>query len=373
MRAGRREGDVLRCHTRRAARAGADDARADRRGHRLHRDDVRGGAARGRRRDRGRAARRLRARAAAGPPRRARAGDGLLPLRLGRDRRAVGAGRARARPRRDRRLGRPPRQRDPGHRRRRPDDPLRVAAPVAVLSRHGRPGRAGRDARQPPAAGGTGDDEYLEAFETVERAVRRFEPELLLVSAASTPTSTTHSPTCELSADGFARARAAAAGLAPASPPCSRAATTSDAARPRRGGARGLFSAASRRASAGSTVRQVASGRLGRKHVRGAGRGPKGVRRLAAGMPRAPRGLGPGSPLRPAGRLALLLPPVHVDVGLCEQADDSGPPAVGRRDADAGGRDDRPERVSTTACRSRCSSSCARFSSRQYTRARPSR
>jgi acetoin utilization deacetylase AcuC-like enzyme len=34
-----------------------------------------------------------------------------------------------------------------------------------------------------PLPAGTGDDAYLEAFETVERAVRRFEPELLLVSA----------------------------------------------------------------------------------------------------------------------------------------------------------------------------------------------
>jgi acetoin utilization deacetylase AcuC-like enzyme len=34
-----------------------------------------------------------------------------------------------------------------------------------------------------PLPPGTGDDEYLEAFATVERAVRRFEPELLLVSA----------------------------------------------------------------------------------------------------------------------------------------------------------------------------------------------
>ena len=54
-----------------------------------------------------------------------------------------------ARARRDPRLGRPPRQRHAGHRRRRPDDPLRLAAPVAVLSRHRRAGRAGRDAAQP--------------------------------------------------------------------------------------------------------------------------------------------------------------------------------------------------------------------------------
>jgi acetoin utilization deacetylase AcuC-like enzyme len=34
-----------------------------------------------------------------------------------------------------------------------------------------------------PLPAGTGDEAYLEAFETVERAVQRFEPELLLVSA----------------------------------------------------------------------------------------------------------------------------------------------------------------------------------------------
>ena len=59
----------------------------------------------------------LRDLATAGPPRRARPRDGLLPLRQRRDRRALGAGGARARSRRDRRLGRPPRQRHAGHRR----------------------------------------------------------------------------------------------------------------------------------------------------------------------------------------------------------------------------------------------------------------
>jgi len=34
-----------------------------------------------------------------------------------------------------------------------------------------------------PLGAGTGDDEYLASFETVEHAVRRFEPDLLLVSA----------------------------------------------------------------------------------------------------------------------------------------------------------------------------------------------
>ncbi len=47
----------------------------------------------------------------------------------------------------------------------------------------GGPGEQGDTLVNLPLPAGTGDDEYLEAFQTVERAVRRFEPELLLVSA----------------------------------------------------------------------------------------------------------------------------------------------------------------------------------------------
>jgi acetoin utilization deacetylase AcuC-like enzyme len=47
----------------------------------------------------------------------------------------------------------------------------------------GGPGEQGDTLVNIPLAAGTGDAAYLEAFETVERAVRRFEPELLLVSA----------------------------------------------------------------------------------------------------------------------------------------------------------------------------------------------
>ena len=110
--------------------------------------------------------------------------DGLLHLRLDRDRRALGPGRARARPRGDPRLGRPPRQRDAGDRRRRPDDPLRLAPPVAVLPRHGRPGRAGRHAAQPPARRRHGRRGLPGGVRRRRRhAVAAFEPELLLVSA----------------------------------------------------------------------------------------------------------------------------------------------------------------------------------------------
>jgi acetoin utilization deacetylase AcuC-like enzyme len=47
----------------------------------------------------------------------------------------------------------------------------------------GGPGEQGPTLVNVPLAAGTGDAEYLEAFETVERAVSAFEPELLLVSA----------------------------------------------------------------------------------------------------------------------------------------------------------------------------------------------
>jgi acetoin utilization deacetylase AcuC-like enzyme len=47
----------------------------------------------------------------------------------------------------------------------------------------GGPGEQGETLVNLPLPAGTGDDEYLEAFATVERAVRRFEPDLLLVSA----------------------------------------------------------------------------------------------------------------------------------------------------------------------------------------------
>jgi acetoin utilization deacetylase AcuC-like enzyme len=50
------------------------------------------------------------------------------------------------------------------------------------------PGTGGPDEQGPtllniPLAAGTGDDGYLEAWKTVERAVTSFEPDLLLVSA----------------------------------------------------------------------------------------------------------------------------------------------------------------------------------------------
>ena len=102
--------------------------RGDRRLDRDRQGLLRGRAARRRRRDRGgrrgarrRRRQRLRARAPARPPRAPRRGDGLLPLRQHRGRRAPRAPGARAVARRDRRLGRPPRQRHAGRVLRRPD------------------------------------------------------------------------------------------------------------------------------------------------------------------------------------------------------------------------------------------------------------
>ena len=101
--------------------------------------------------------------------------DGLLPLRQRRRRRPVCPGRARARARRDPRLGRPPRQRDAGD---------LLGRPVASSSSRCTSGRstrapAGRTSRQRDDAStcrfpaGSGDEDYLRAFdESVEPAVR---------------------------------------------------------------------------------------------------------------------------------------------------------------------------------------------------------
>src|SRR6266852_5109860 len=105
----------------------------------------RGGAARGGcglrrgrcgRRRRGR--QRLLRRAPAGPPRRARARHGLLPLQQRRHRRAARAPEARPRARRRHRLRRASRQRHPGDLREQSARLLCLDAPVAALSRHRR-------------------------------------------------------------------------------------------------------------------------------------------------------------------------------------------------------------------------------------------
>jgi acetoin utilization deacetylase AcuC-like enzyme len=54
-----------------------------------------------------------------------------------------------------------------------------------------------------PLTAGTGDEGYLEAFGTIERAVQRFEPELLLVSAGFDAHFDDPLADMELSAAGF--------------------------------------------------------------------------------------------------------------------------------------------------------------------------
>jgi len=66
-----------------------------------------------------------------------------------------------------------------------------------------------------PLPAGTGDGGYFAAWETVQRAVERFEPELLLVSAGFDAHSDDPLAEMELSADGFRELARRAAGLAP--------------------------------------------------------------------------------------------------------------------------------------------------------------
>ena len=99
--------------------------------------------------------------------------DGLLHLQHGRDRRALGPGRARDRPRRDPRLGRAPRKRDAG--RSFCDDPS-----VLFVSLHqwpfypgtGGPDDQGETLLNMPLAAGTGTTGYLGVRPMREHAIR---------------------------------------------------------------------------------------------------------------------------------------------------------------------------------------------------------
>jgi acetoin utilization deacetylase AcuC-like enzyme len=66
-----------------------------------------------------------------------------------------------------------------------------------------------------PLPPGTGDDGYLEAWDAVERAVRRFEPELVLVSAGFDAHAEDPLADMEVSADGFRELARRSAALAP--------------------------------------------------------------------------------------------------------------------------------------------------------------
>jgi acetoin utilization deacetylase AcuC-like enzyme len=66
-----------------------------------------------------------------------------------------------------------------------------------------------------PLAAGTGDAGYFEAFETVERAVRRFEPDLVLVSGGFDAHVDDPLADMELTAEGFTELARRSAALAP--------------------------------------------------------------------------------------------------------------------------------------------------------------
>ena len=66
-----------------------------------------------------------------------------------------------------------------------------------------------------PLPAGTGDSEYLEAFQVVERALERFEPEVLLVSAGFDAHSDDPLADLDLSAAAFTQLARRCASLAP--------------------------------------------------------------------------------------------------------------------------------------------------------------
>ena len=102
-------------------------------------------------------------------------------------------------------------------RRRRPDDLLRLAPPVAVLSRaRGGPDEQGETLLNLPLAAGTGD-EALPRRVRAGRAARsrRSSPSCCSSRPGSTPTSTTRSPSLELSTGVFEELARRATALAP--------------------------------------------------------------------------------------------------------------------------------------------------------------
>jgi acetoin utilization deacetylase AcuC-like enzyme len=79
----------------------------------------------------------------------------------------------------------------------------------------GGPDEQGETLVNVPLPAGTGDEAYLEAFETVERAVQRFDPELLLVSAGFDAHADDPLAELELSAAAFTELARRCSRLAP--------------------------------------------------------------------------------------------------------------------------------------------------------------
>ena len=123
-----------------------------------------------------------------------------------------------ARPRRDRRLGRPPRQRHAGDRLDRPDHPLLLDPPDAALSRHRRRvGDRRRQHRQRAAPARRRRRRVPRRLQRAHPAGARppSRPTSSSSRPASTPTGATRSPTLNLTEDDFAWATARAAWRSP--------------------------------------------------------------------------------------------------------------------------------------------------------------
>ena len=204
-----------------------------RRRHRLLEDVVASGDARGRDHARGRRPRRLRTRPAAGSPRARRTRDGLLPRQQRGGRGAVRPGGARARASRHRRLRRPPRQRHRGTVPRRRHRLLRLAPSMAVLAGIRWPGHERRVDAEHPAAGAVGRRRLPERVRDVGRAggasvPARPRPRLGRLRRAPA----TRWRRWKYRQTDSGSLPSVAPHSARASPPCSRAATTSRRCRP---------------------------------------------------------------------------------------------------------------------------------------------
>jgi acetoin utilization deacetylase AcuC-like enzyme len=79
----------------------------------------------------------------------------------------------------------------------------------------GGPGEQGPTLVNVPLAAGTGDDGYLQAWETVERAVHAFEPELVLVSAGFDAHVDDPLASMRVTSDGFRELARRSAALGP--------------------------------------------------------------------------------------------------------------------------------------------------------------